>query len=95
MEEKARLHAMVEGSVQGVGFRQFVLMTAINLDLTGWVRNTFEGSVEVVAEGRQDILDTLLFALRQGPRHAYVTHVNSQYLPATGEFEGFNVRSTI
>ena len=67
MEEKARLHAMVEGSVQGVGFRQFVLMTAINLDLTGWVRNTFEGSVEVVAEGRQDILDTLLFALRQGP----------------------------
>lgn len=95
MEENSRLHAMVEGSVQGVGFRQFVLKTAIQLNLTGWVRNTYQGSVEVIAEGRSDILDALLFALKQGPRHAYVTHVNSEFLPASGEFADFTIQFTV
>jgi acylphosphatase len=45
-----RLHARVIGRVQGVGFRYYVLNAAIELGLTGWVRNRRDGSVEVVAE---------------------------------------------
>jgi acylphosphatase len=94
MEEKTRLLAKIEGHVQGVGFRQFVFQTAISLDLSGWVRNTYEGDVEVVAEGRQEILEILFSALHKGPRMAYVTKVSTEYQPATGEFEDFRVRST-
>ncbi|MCE1253648.1 MAG: acylphosphatase [Anaerolineae bacterium] len=95
MDDQSRLHAVVEGTVQGVGFRQFVIMTAVDLDLTGWVRNTYEGNVEVVAEGRPDVLDMLLSALHRGPRHAYVTNVRFNYETASGEFDSCNVRSTV
>lgn len=91
----ARLHAMVEGRVQGVGYRQFVFEIASMLNLKGWVRNRRDGSVEVLAEGPRDMLEKLVAALQRGPRMAYVTGVNPQWLPATGEFTSFEVRMTI
>ena len=90
----ARLHAIVEGRVQGVGFRAFVQMAAAELDLTGWVRNRWDSSVEVVAEGSLSALDRLESALRRGPRSAFVTGVHSDREPATGEFSRFSVRMT-
>lgn len=92
---KARLHAIVEGRVQGVGFRQFVFEYATLLDLKGWVRNRRDGSVEVLAEGPRETLDKLLIALQRGPRMSYVTGVNPQWLQATGEFASFEVRMTL
>ena len=92
--EKVRLQAIVEGRVQGVGFRGFVVDKANDLELTGWVRNRWDGSVEVVAESNQTTLDKLLGTLRKGPRAAYVTQVKSEWQTATGEFYGFSVRST-
>lgn len=89
--QKQRLHAIVEGRVQGVGFRYFVLERAAALDLTGWVRNTWQGQVEVVAEGDRSALEQLLQALRHGPRMAYVTTVLPEWGEASGEFTGFNV----
>jgi len=62
-----RLHATVSGRVQGVGFRNFVQEEALKLDLTGWVRNTREGDVEVVVEGPEPALSRLMVALRRGP----------------------------
>ena len=47
------LHFLIQGRVQGVGFRWFVQREARMLDLRGWVRNTEEGEVEVVASGRR------------------------------------------
>ena len=44
-----RLHATVEGFVQGVGFRHFVMRSAGGLGLTGWTRNRYDGAVEVIA----------------------------------------------
>jgi acylphosphatase len=88
------LHATIEGHVQGVGFRNFVLTTAINLDLTGWVRNTPDGDVEVLAEGPRPVLELLLEALHHGPRSAFVTAVRSEWQTPTGEFEQFSVRPT-
>lgn len=90
-----RLHAIVEGRVQGVGFRYFVQEVAEMLDLTGWVRNRWDSSVEVMAEGEHDRLEKLLGALRQGPRASYVETVTPEWLPATGEFQRFSVRSTV
>ena len=59
-----RLNANVRGRVQGVGFRFFVLQQAVAMGLTGWVRNTSEGMVEVVAEGGSASLEELLAVLR-------------------------------
>jgi len=91
----SRLHALVDGSVQGVGFRMFVLDHAQALGLTGWVRNTYDGRVEIVAEGPRPELERLLDKLRQGPRSAFVTEVQKDWGPATGEIKGFNVRPTV
>jgi acylphosphatase len=93
-EKPTRLHAVVEGHVQGVGFRYFVLNRAQQLYLTGWVRNTFNGDVEVVAEGDRQSIDELLESLQQGPRSGFVSRVRENWEPATGEFHKFDVKMT-
>lgn len=96
MEERKndRLHATVEGTVQGVGFRYFVQDAANMLGLTGWVRNRWDGSVEVIAEGEEIKLNQLLNALRRGPRSAHVMGVNFTWEEYTGEFNGFRIKQT-
>jgi len=89
-----RMRAVIEGRVQGVGFRAFVIQKAQDLEVHGWVRNRWDGSVEVLAEGERATLERLLGDLRQGPRSAFVTDVNVEWEPATGEFYAFSVRST-
>lgn len=90
----ARLHATIHGRVQGVGFRAFVESNGINLGLTGWVRNRWNGSVEVVAEGERQNLEKFLAILRRGPRAASVSDVAYEWQEATGEFSYFYVRMT-
>lgn len=92
--ERYRLHAIVDGRVQGVGFRAFVFDRAIQLGLSGWVRNRWDGTVEVVAEGERLRLEQLLAALRNGPRSAVVTEVKTEWQPASAEFTRFSVRPT-
>ena len=92
MGERARLHAIVKGKVQGVGFRYFTLQRATELRLVGYVRNRLDRSVEVVAEGERQALETLVEHLRAGPRAATVTDVIVNYSPATGEFRDFRPR---
>jgi acylphosphatase len=89
-----RLHAIVEGRVQGVGFRYFVLETAEALGVTGWVRNRWDDTVEVMAEGERPRLEKLLSALQRGPRSAFVSKVDVDWLPATGEFRRFGITQT-
>lgn len=89
-----RLHATVEGRVQGVGFRAFVEQTAVGLGLVGWVRNRWDGSVEALAEGPRPQLETFLDALRRGPRMAYVTTVIHEWQEPSGEFKRFSVKSS-
>ena len=89
-----RLHAIIDGVVQGVGFRMFVLEEASRLGLTGWVRNLWDGKVEVTAEGPRSQLEVLLAKLNIGPHSAYVTEVKSNWEEATGEYLRFHVIST-
>jgi acylphosphatase len=69
------LHFLIRGRVQGVGFRWFVHREASELDLRGWVRNTEDGDVEVVASGTPEDLTELLASLRRGPRGSRVDQV--------------------
>jgi acylphosphatase len=94
MDENKRLHATVHGRVQGVGFRYFVMECANRLDLNGWVRNRFNGTVELVAEGPQDRLDNLIQDLERGSRSSNVTRVDQQFMTASGEFTRFGIRAT-
>lgn len=66
------LHFLIQGRVQGVGFRWFVHREASALELRGWVRNTEEGEVEVVASGSDEALAQLRQSLRGGPRGSRV-----------------------
>ncbi len=84
-----RLHAIVDGQVQGVGYRMFVIEQARRLDIAGWVRNRSDGSVEVTAEGTRLDIDELVTALKHGPHMATVTSVETEFKPASGEFKQF------
>jgi acylphosphatase len=86
-----RLHVSVSGIVQGVGFRFFVYQYGVNLDLRGWVRNRYNGEVEVTAEGSKEILDKFLELIKEGPQSAQVEDVNVEWLTASGEFPDFTI----
>jgi acylphosphatase len=87
-----RLKAVIRGEVQGVGFRWAVQRQAGELGLTGYAQNLPDGSVRVEAEGDPDRLDLLESFLHQGPRWAEVASLDSQRVPATGEFASFEAR---
>ncbi len=87
-----RLSARVVGRVQGVYFRGFTRNQARALGLTGWVRNEYDGSVRLEAEGPRAALEQLFAAVRRGPSEAWVDHVEVDWSEATGAFDRFEVR---
>jgi acylphosphatase len=93
-QKRQRIHAIVDGRVQGVGFRYFTQERAILLGLTGWVRNRWNGTVELVAEGSKADLETLLRAIQRGPRVGTTQNVKVDWLEITGEFSSFRIRQT-
>ena len=92
MAEKVRLRAIVHGRVQGVNFRYYTRQQARQLGLTGYVRNLWDGTVEVESEGAQSSVTRLLNWLHKGPGMAIVKQVDVQWLPYTDEFQHFEVR---
>ena len=86
-----RLHAVVHGDVQGVGFRYFLVDQARPLGLRGWVRNRPDGAVELLAEGERAKLQRLLQAAREGPRHAVVERVDEEWGAPAGDLEPFSL----
>jgi len=78
-ESKPELHSrrfVVRGRVQGVGFRWFVEREAATIGVVGWVRNNFDGSVEVLATGSREQMNQLRRKLQEGPRAARVDEVD-------------------
>ena len=83
MDERREVkHFLVKGRVQGVGFRWFVHREAAALGLRGWVKNTDEGHVEIVAAGDAEQLAELMTALRKGSRGSRVDAVLDHDLEA-------------
>jgi acylphosphatase len=82
---------IVRGRVQGVGFRWFVEREAAMLGLAGWVRNNDDGTVEVLASGSNEQLDSLLAKLKQGPRAARVDTVDERSANAPEGLKSFSI----
>jgi acylphosphatase len=89
--QPARVWLRISGRVQGVGFRYSAMDEALRLGVTGWVRNTHDGAVELLAEGRKDQLQRLAAWCHVGPRGALVTDVDARWLEHRGEFDGFRI----
>jgi acylphosphatase len=89
-----RLHMVVEGHVQGVGFRYFVDRLAQDLSLTGWVRNLENGNVEITAEGEKNTLEQLITRVSVGSTGSAVLNVTHEWLTADHSFSRFAIRPT-
>ena len=89
-----RLHIVVTGRVQGVGFRAFVAQSGLLFGLTGWVRNLGYDRVEALAEGPRPMLEEFARAIQTGPRASRVDEAQIEWETATGEFRAFEVRSS-
>ncbi|HTY35672.1 MAG TPA: acylphosphatase [Bacteroidota bacterium] len=86
------VHIVVQGFVQGVGFRYFVLQRARALGLTGWVRNLYSGDVELEAEGDRSLIEELIKDLKVGPRTAQVKDLTIDWQEYKNRFKGFEVQ---
>lgn len=87
-----RVHLIISGDVQGIGFRAWAKEAARKLDLIGWVRNRDDGAVELVAEGSEANLNEFIALCHKGPEVAWVTDVKTEWGKATGEFINFEIR---
>ena len=89
-----RIHLVIKGRVQGVYYRKSATDQALQLGITGWVRNRRDGSVELVGEGPRAQLQLFMDWCWSGPQFARVTNIDAQWLLATGAMVGFEVRAT-
>jgi acylphosphatase len=85
-------HLRIRGKVQGVGFRAALYREAVRLNVTGWVRNRGDGTVEAVIQGTEQCVDAISLWVGQGPRGARVDHVEVQ--SAEGIFPDFDLLPT-
>ena len=92
MVEIVRVHALVDGKVQGVGFRAFTEYHATQKGLHGWVRNRQDGKVEVEAEGPRPMLEAFLRVLEQGPQLSRVTQIIVDWKDSNRQTQGFTIR---
>lgn len=94
LAERQQIHILVDGHVQGVGFRYFVYDFARQKGLYGWVRNRYNGQVEIQAEGARNDLDGLLDHVRRGPGRSMVTDVKYEWLTAANLYDQFSMLPT-
>lgn len=91
MSSQKRIHLIVSGRVQGVGFRNSVYLKAQELGLKGWVRNLADGRVEITAEGQKENLQLFISWVARGPEAARVEKVETRPEKASGEFSSFQI----
>ena len=89
---KSAAEILVEGRVQGVGYRHYVQRKAAQLGLAGYVMNLKDGRVRVRVEGSRAVIEELARELEKGPPLARVESLGVTWRPATGRFTSFGVR---
>ncbi|MBV8106458.1 MAG: acylphosphatase [Hyphomicrobiales bacterium] len=95
MTETLVRHVVVEGFVQGVGYRDFTRRAALRLGVSGWVRNRSDGTVEALIAGAPADVEAMLAEMRRGPRGAAVSRLRLRDPDEAGETGAFVVRSTV
>ena len=88
--EKIRRHIVFYGSVQGVGFRYRAYYAAQACGGSGWVRNCYDGSVEMEAEGTEKAIDDMILAIEKGT-YVRIENMSVKSLPLHGD-HGFEIR---
>lgn len=89
-----QLHLFIVGSVQGVGFRQYIKRKARQMGLTGWIRNRADGSVEAVAQGVGEDLQALIRFAKRGVPLSEVQSVTVEWEEQKEQFNSFDVLAT-
>lgn len=84
-------HLYVSGEVQGVGFRYSAIRLARAIGVTGWVRNLYDGRVELWIEGEESRVNQMVEWCYRGPRGAHVTDVDVEICAYSGQYPGFDV----
>ena len=77
---KIRKHIIFYGRVQGVGFRYYAVQKANQLGLTGWVKNLYDGSVEMEVEGQEELIDQLIIFL-QNRTYIWIERIDAKTIP--------------
>jgi acylphosphatase len=90
--DRERAHVYVSGHVQGVFFRDSTQEKAELLGLTGWVKNLPDGRVEALFEGPSERVREMIWWCEQGPPHAAVEDVDTEFEASQGDLKGFEVR---
>jgi len=88
-------HMVVEGLVQGVGFRWFVARHAESLGLIGYVSNLYNGNVEIETVGERGLIEELIKQIKVGPRSARVSDIKLEWLEVgerTNHYSHFEIR---
>lgn len=88
----AAAEIIVEGHVQGVGYRDYAQRRGSRLGLAGYVMNLADGRVRVHAEGAREVIEEFMRQLEKGPPLARVERVSTRWLPPTRRFAAFDVR---
>ena len=92
--QNEQLHLVIEGSVQGVGFRYYIYELGNRLKLTGWVKNKINGNVEILAEGQRESLDILYSEAKKGPPMAQVVNALIEWRKPINDLPPFTVLPT-
>ena len=77
---KIRKHIFFYGRVQGVGFRYYAVQKANQLGLIGWVKNLYDGSVEMEVEGQEELIDQLIIFL-QNRTYIWIERIDAKKIP--------------
>lgn len=88
----SEIHCVVSGHVQGVGFREYIQRSADKYELTGWVRNRQDGTVELVAQGVPDSLKEFIECVNEGALGSAVEGVSVDWRTAKRHYEEFSIR---
>ncbi len=92
MSEIKHIRARIFGIVQGVGYRWFAEREAISRNISGYVRNLKDGSVEVEAQGKEEDIAEFIDILRKGPIAGLVTDMQLEWVPPDETLETFEIR---
>ncbi|MBN2571641.1 MAG: acylphosphatase [Ignavibacteriales bacterium] len=92
MEKELRAEILVDGKVQGVGFRFFVHRIATNLRLNGFTKNLPTGQVMTIVEGQKEKIEQLYESIKVGTSHSFVENYTIFWSESKNEFNNFEIR---
>lgn len=86
-----RVHLIISGFVQGIGYRAWIKREATKLGITGWVKNREDGEVEAICEGKPESIEALINLAKQGPLLSQINQVEVKWEASRGEYASFEI----